>query len=82
MRSGIPTYKLKDWQNEEILGSFYSNELQAVKVNPNAKYIIQEILKECGKGRKRESLVHWLGWPHKFDSWLPTASIKNIQRAE
>ena len=82
MRSGIPTYKLKDWQNEEILGSFYTNELQAVKVNPNAKYIIQEILKERGKGRKRESLVHWLGWPHKFDSWLPTASIKNIQRAE
>ena len=20
---------------------------------------------------KREALVHWLGWPEQFDSWIP-----------
>ena len=29
-REGIPVYKLKDWNGEEIKGTFYQSELQKV----------------------------------------------------
>ena len=37
---------------------------------------IEKILKYKGRGNKREALVHWLGWPKHFDSWIPASEIK------
>lgn len=69
-------YVLKDIQNEIISGKFYENELQKVDVSdPDHSYIIEKILKK--KGGKM--LVKWLGWDHKFASWIRNSEMKSFQ---
>ena len=33
------------------------------------------VIKYKGCGKKREALVHWLGWPKIFNSWIPASNI-------
>jgi hypothetical protein len=75
-RSGIPLYKLKDWAGDLLVGSFYEQELLLVQVNESTEYKIEKVIKKRVKGGKRQLLVHWLGWPQKFDSWLDAKLIK------
>lgn len=58
------TYLLEDWENEEILGSVYAEEMQLVKY-PN-EYIIEKIL------RRKNGLayVKWLGFSDEYNSWV------------
>ena len=32
---------------------------------------VEKVIKYKGRANKREGLVHWLGWPKQFDSWIP-----------
>ena len=57
-----PVYKLKELDGELIKGTFYETELQKV---------IEKVLRRRGKGGQAEVLVHWKGWPKKYDSWIP-----------
>lgn len=70
---GIPIYKLKDMMNEPIQGSFYASELQK-----ETQWRIEKIIRKRKVGGKPEVLVRWLGWPKKFDSWIPEIDVKNI----
>ena len=36
---------------------------------------IEKVLKYKGRGNKKEALVHLLGWPKHFDSWIPVSDI-------
>ena len=56
-----PTYKIADWNGEEIQGTFYEPELQ--KTTQDVFRIEKVIMK---KGNK--SLVKWLGYPESFNS--------------
>ena len=52
VKSTVPvTYKLKDWQNEPVYGSFYERELQ--KANQNVFIIDKVIRKRTKNGSKR-----------------------------
>ena len=72
-------YKLKDWKGEEIQGTFYQAELQ-LKNDPPVFEIEQRVLKKVkgkkpyyqykGKGKDRQVLVSWKGWPSKFNSYV------------
>ena len=69
MREGIPLYQLSDYQKEDIIGTFYEEELQAVI--PGEVFKVEKILKtRKRKGRPKEYFVHWLRWPSKYDSWI------------
>ena len=78
LKQNIPTYNLKDYNNEEISGIFYEHELQKIIPDKNKTYEIEKILKHRKRNGKKEVLVRWLGWPSKFDSWLVKGSLKKI----
>ena len=75
MRQDQPIYKLVDWYDKPMKGSFYQNELQKVDVSAQDMFKIEKVIKYKGRGNKREALVHWLGWPKHFDSWIPASDI-------
>ena len=57
------TYKIVDYNNQEIQGTFYGQELQKTT---QEMFGIEKVLKR--KGNK--SLVKWLGYPDSFNSWV------------
>ena len=62
------TYRLEDEAGETIAGTFYTEELQKVKY-PGI-FLVDKVLKERGKGLRKEYFVHWLGYPSSSDSWV------------
>ncbi len=74
-RRGVPVYKLEDWSNEDVSGTFYDQELQSVHVDENTTFRIDKILKKRKSGGRKEVLVRWLHWPKKYDSWIPEAEV-------
>ena len=63
----FPRYILQDSNGEEIIGSFFEDEL--VKFNPNDIFDIQ-ILKERKKGREKQYFVHYVGYPNSMNEWI------------
>ncbi|XP_065642283.1 uncharacterized protein LOC136073918 [Hydra vulgaris] len=66
-----PTYKITDYNNEEIQGTFYEQELQKTS---------QEILR-IEKGIRKQgnkSFVMWYGYPDTFNSWVDNTEVKAI----
>ena len=41
-------------------------------------YEVKEVLKKKGKGKIEQYFVKWLGYPSKFNSWIPASQLKNI----
>ncbi|XP_028397219.1 uncharacterized protein LOC114521028 [Dendronephthya gigantea] len=73
-----PVYKLKDYDDEELDGTFYDKELQKV-VKRDDVYEVEKILKKRGRGDNIQYFVKWLGYPNKFNSWVPASEInKNL----
>ena len=75
---GIPQCKLKDYNGEEIKGSFYKEELQKVAFDPDKPFKVERILQKRTRKGKKEVLVKWLRWPDRFNSWEPEANIKDL----
>ena len=69
-------YRLREYDGTMLEGTFYERELQRVQQSESNMFRIEKILKVRGKGKGVEYLVHWLGWPSKYDQWLPAASLK------
>ena len=66
------TYKITDYNGEEIQGSFYEQELQRrSKIYLGQKKIIKQ------QGNK--SLVKWLGYNYSFNSWVDNKDINKLQ---
>ena len=72
-----PVYKLKDYDQEELSRTFYNEELQKV-IKEDDVYEVEKILKNRGKGKNKEVFVKWLGYPAKFNSWIPASQVKDI----
>lgn len=65
-----PVYRLRDYCGEELLGTFYEQELQRV-VKKGDLYKIERVLAKRKRKGKTEYFVKWLGYPDKFNSWVP-----------
>ena len=72
-----PVYKLKNSDQEELSGTFYNEELQKV-IKEDDVYEVEKVLKKRGRGKNREVFVKWLGYPAKFNSWIPASQVKDI----
>ena len=70
-------YKLKDILDENIEGTFFEDELVAYTPT-NDVYNIEKIIQSRGKGKNKQHLVKWEGWPSKFNSWVPDSELKKI----
>ena len=62
------TYKIIDYNGEEIQGSFYGQELQKRKQDI---FRIVEIIRQQGN----KSLVKWLGYNDSFSSWVDNKTV-------
>ena len=58
-------FKLRDYEGEELKGTFYDKELQKV-IKHDDIYEVEKILKKQGKGKNVQYLVKWSGYPDKF----------------
>lgn len=73
-------YILSDLNNQEIDGVFYEFELSPVKKDlQSEEFIIDKILSRKGKGKNKQVLVSWRGYPSQFNSWIPETNIKNVE---
>jgi len=68
------TYKLKDYNGEEIEGSFYREEIEHI-IHEDDEYIVEEVLRTEKRGNERWSLVKWAGYPSSMNSWVRSADI-------
>ena len=69
MLNTIPAqYKVRDYRNEEILGSFYVAELQKV-VKPD-QYAIKRVIRTRRVRGRLQYFVKWLGFGDDHNSWV------------
>ena len=61
-------YKLVDYNDEDVKGSWYPEELQEISDN---QYRIEKVLRRrtLPDGTKK-LFVRWEGWPEKYNSWI------------
>lgn len=75
-RNGFEKYRLKDLAGEEIKGAFYGAELSLTKYDPNAAYKIEKIVKTRKlKGKEKEHLVKFLGYPDSMNQWIKASDM-------
>jgi len=70
LKTSPVTYRIKDYNNEELSGSFYAQELQ--QVGPKTVFAIEAVLKR----NKNKVYVKWAGYPASFNSWIPAKSLQ------
>lgn len=75
-----PVYKLRDYDGEKIDGTFYEPELQKIIIGKDKTFKIEKILSEKTRNQKKICLVKWVGWPDKFNSWVPVEDVVNITK--
>ena len=68
-----PVYKIKDLHGEEILGTFYEDELQ--KIQAAEVFRVEKILKTKKVKGKKYYLIKWRGYPDSFNSWEPEENV-------
>lgn len=74
-RSGLHVYRLKDLNNDTILGIFYEQELQSVNYDKNAPFRIEKILHTKKIGNKTLFKVRFLGYGPQFDTYVEEAQL-------
>ena len=67
------TYKIRDLNDEQIQGSFYTEEL--LKAKQDVFRIDKVILRDY---KKKQALVTWKGYSDDFNSWIPIKDLKDI----
>ena len=67
LRGGLPFYGIKEFNDDEIKGTFYQSELQKTDVKDDDLWKMEQILKTRGKRRHKQYFVKWLHWANKFN---------------
>lgn len=71
-------FYLEDLQGEEITGIFVAEQLQRVEGQEVPAKHIQKVLNK----RKGLSLVKYVGYPDKFNQWVPNAEVEKARQIE
>ena len=80
MRQGVPVYRVTDYSNDVIIGTFYEQELQNVHKDEDALWIVEKIIRKRKRRGREEYLVKYEGWPAAYNSWVEKDDIQNISR--
>ena len=78
-RQNQPMYKLADWFNNPQKGTFYQAELQKVESDEDSLFLIDKVIKYKGRGKSKEDLVSWKGWPDKFNLSIPASNLIKLK---
>jgi len=76
IKEGIPLYTLKDTMGDDVEGTFHPSELNRVTITDDTEYRVEKVLRR----RRNKVLVRWMGWPPKYDSWIPNSDLKDYKR--
>ena len=74
-RDGLPVYELKDYNNDEVKGTFYEQELQPIALDKDKPFKVEKVLGTRGRGANKELYVKWLNWPKKYNSWIKSSDV-------
>ena len=69
----VPRYVLKDSVGENITGSFFEDEI--ILYTPSEFFDV-EVKKERWRGKKKEYLIHYVGYPSHTDRWVGSDQLK------
>ena len=69
-------YTIEDLQNNVLTGKFYKQELQVISKMPSL-FRIEKIIKSKGKGKYKQYLVKWHGYPTTYNSWIQKDQIQH-----
>ena len=74
-----PTYLLEDLKGEPVKGLFYEPEMiihRGKEKIYGQVYNVEKYLRyRTRKGKQREVLVKWKGYPNAFNSWIPVKDV-------
>ncbi|GBO34007.1 hypothetical protein AVEN_90468-1 [Araneus ventricosus] len=76
MKRSPSVYHIKDLLGEPVLGTFYLQELQKVKLKES--FPVEKILKKRTKKKRLEYFVKFKGYPNKFNQWITASNISAI----
>lgn len=79
MQQNIPVYTIKDFQNQYIVGKFYTNQLVKVEADERTVYKIEKLVRRKKIKKQDGYIVKWLGWSEKYNSFVPLSEIKDIK---
>ena len=71
-----PVYKIADNGGEELEGTFYEQELQKIDKSDSDYYRVEKVIRSRMLNKRKEYYVKWLGYPGKFNYWVPAESVK------
>jgi len=78
VREGLEQYKVKDTQNDPVIGTFGLEDLQLIEVDADEEHKIERIVDRKKVRGRVKVLIKWLGWPEKFNSWVSESDIKDL----
>lgn len=81
-----PYYRLKDYAEEKVEGTFYGEELQLIpkKQIKTARFRIEKILKrrqDPSNKSKKQVLVKYKGWPEKYNQWISESQVGDLNES-
>ena len=75
------TYKLKDYNEEVIEGSFYRDEIQKV-THTDDIFLVEKVIRREKRGNEVWCLVKWKGYPSSMNSWVRKREILKVMNRE
>ena len=72
-----PVYRLQDYNGEDIEGVFYEHELVKT-IKEDEIFKIEKILKTRKHQGQTEVFVNWMGYPTKFNQWIPQSQLVSV----
>ena len=75
------TYKLKDYHDEVIEGSFYRHEIQKVTQEDDV-FLVEKVIQTEKRRNEVWCLVKWRGYPSSMNSWVRKADIMKVANRE
>lgn len=76
------TYKLKDYKNEIIEGSFYRHEIQPITQSDDDTFLVEKVIQTKKRSGEYWCLVKWAGYPSSMNSWVRKSDIINLANRE
>lgn len=70
-------YKLKDYQDNIIEGSFYRQEIEDV-IHDDDDYVVEKVIRTQRRGNEQWCLVKWAGYPSSMNSWVRKSDIVTL----
>ena len=71
------TYKLKDYNEEVIEGSFYRHEIQKI-TQTNDIFLVEKVIRTEKRNNEMWCFVKWKGYPSSMNSWVRKRDVVKV----